>query len=433
MVKYFLYIFFIIIFSIIIIKYNKYLLYVYIASIQFENGIVIDFLPFTISKVAFIAFIISFAYDYIYNSSKYIKKSYYSLTFIIICIFEIVYITINTLISINFSFSMNYYNTIIQNLVMVFLVSLYIMSHDNVNIEKCFIAYTIASIIIAIIGIFKIIAGENIIYIISNRLSPFGVPGDEAHFAAAMIPSISYLLYLLFIKGSKHRIIIFTSVFLLIFVILFSQTRSAWVATISLLLFYIYKTIKKNIKNLKFIFYSVFFIAIFLFIIYILSPSLILMIEHIIENRATGSLASGGSGRTQIWLYGIRMIKYNFLFGSGFMSFPEVFSKYYQSITINGIFNALYAGRDAHNIYLSTLIEAGVIGCIIYMIFYLYLINKSLKKIADSINITVISSFISYLIIGFFLNISMRKYFWIIIAYYVVIAEKKDRTCIRRS
>lgn len=430
MAKYIFYIFIVMFFSYFIIKKTRYMLYIYIFSIQFESALFVDSVSSSISKIIFIAFLISFLFNFFNKHKIYLESKYLSKVFLILSLSAIFYILLNTIISINFNYSLEYLKMILQQFIMVIIVSSYLLNNSEEIFENCIKIYTVSSIIVSIIAIYKIFQNPQALLFSNERISPFGNPGEEAHFAAALMPSISYLIYKIINKGTRNKVALLVSLLILFTSIIFSQTRSAWVASLFIVFFFIVSYINNIENKLKAFLYIVFFFIIFLSILFFVlnyNRDILQLVLGIIENRSTNAIESGGSGRTQIWQYGIRIFKYNYFWGSGFFSFPVAFTKYFQEVNIKGVFNAIYAGRDAHNIFLSSLVEGGIIGFIIYALFYLYLIREAFTIKYSNIKIVIFSSFIAYLIIGFFLSITNRKYFWIIIALNVFISQKNKR------
>jgi O-antigen ligase len=194
-----------------------------------------------------------------------------------------------------------------------------------------------------------------------------------------------------------------------------SQTRSAWVGVaIAFVVLLFYKA--KESKSIKPIISAVVAVFVVIFIIAIINPAIMSILSLILTNRYQSAFETGGSGRTNIWRYGIEIFKYNYLFGTGFMNFPSAFTRYYRDVNISGSMYGIYAGRAAHNIYLGILVETGIIGssiALISLVSYLYRIIKQRNK---EMAYLMVSANIAMLTIGLFLDILNRKYFWFIIA-----------------
>jgi len=202
---------------------------------------------------------------------------------------------------------------------------------------------------------------------------------------------------------------------LLIIALLLSQTRSAWVGVaIGFVILLFYKS--KESKSIKPIIKFAIALSAVILVIAIINPSMLSILSQIIKSRYQSAIESGGAGRTNIWRYGVEIFKYNVLFGSGFMSFPSAFSRYYQYVNLPGSMYGIYAGRAAHNIYLGILVETGIIGssiAIISLVSYLY---RIIKKRTKEMVYFLLSTNIAMFTIGAFLDILNRKYFWFIIA-----------------
>ena len=392
----------------------KYLLYLFIFSIQLES------MPIpgqgSIAKYAFYLLLLSYVINKIYNINR---ESLFSpklaLRSALVIAFLMSFVTITVLYSIDIPYSIERYFLLLRLLVMVFVIQDQINDFDILH--NCIIAYVLSSILISLLAINNLISGGILTSALNYRASAFGTPGEEAHFAASIAPSIVYLLYnVLFIKknGAASLLRILILVFLIVALVV-SQTRSAWVGTaIAFVILLFYKA--KESKSVKPIISAIVGVSVVILIIALINPAMMSIISLIITDRYQSAFESGGAGRTNIWRYGIEIFKYNYLFGSGFMSFPSAFTRYYQDVNVPGSMYAIYAGRAAHNIYLAILVETGIIGSSIaltYLVGYLYRIikqrNKQMVYLMISVNIAMLT-------IGIFLDILNRKYFWFIIA-----------------
>ena len=155
-------------------------------------------------------------------------------------------------------------------------------------------------------------------------------------------------------------------------------------------------------KLIKVIFISILMYLIVIFILNKINPELAARFS--IENV----LSSGGTGRTEIWeyyinLYGQSNLWYK-LFGYGLGSLSSIY-------------------RVAHNTWIESLLESGIIGSILLISIMLH----SLKIVSKNNNIQLMSSFFALIILTLSLSLLSYKLLW----GYLIIAiifknEKKE-------
>lgn len=113
---------------------------------------------------------------------------------------------------------------------------------------------------------------------------------------------------------------------------------------------------------------------------------------------------SGGAGRTEIWNEYLKYWPTYFVMGTGMANC--------QSVLTN---NKSSEKRVTHNQYLLVLVEYGIIGLMLYLMFFMYSWKFCFSCIGTSYQF-LIMPFISMSIITVFLNIDNGRSFWIIIA-----------------
>jgi len=79
-------------------------------------------------------------------------------------------------------------------------------------------------------------------------------------------------------------------------------------------------------------------------------------------SRITTSLATGGAGRTDIWVASVYLMKKYALLGAGLSNFPVAYNEFAGRAPLFRGF-----GRGAHNIYLEALVELGVVGIVLLL------------------------------------------------------------------
>jgi O-antigen ligase len=382
---------------------------IYIFSIQFEYLMIMEM--FSVSKFVFIIvlllYIINIIADLIIKKGKIIYNIFNSIAVLLL----LTLVSINSVISQNLMLSLERDKIIFQLGVSTFIISNFLISYNIDDIEKAIIKpYMFSSITVCSIALYLGIS-KGTIFI--NRLNTFNSPGEEAHFAAALVPSIIYIYYIIFKKKDYKYILL---LLILFFSLLFSQTRSAWTAFILISLFFIAKYM--NIKK------GLIVITVSLIAILILEKYVdISIIQNIINNRIQNGIDTGGSGRKEIWIDGIKLFKEKPILGYGIGTFPYVFQRKYipDGNFLRGEF------RAPHNIYLSILVEFGLIGLIVIVLIFIYYLLK-IKNIYMKNSFDLKEFFylnlMSYSAIGFFLDILYRKYFWYIFIILIYIKKR---------
>lgn len=227
---------------------------------------------------------------------------------------------------------------------------------------------------------------------------------SEAHFAAVCVMGLLFCIYqLMQARESWQKLVMVAMISILSIAVLMSGTRSAWLGIIAALAFNLVP--RMNLKR----------IILFLLIAGMLA-GVATKIPHLtdfLSNRSSDAVSSGGSGRTTIWQVGIINFQNNPIAGVGIGNFPKTFNwdlinLSRQNLGIGGV----KEGRAAHNIYLATLVEYGIIG----FAFMLSFLSLFFRIGRNGLGFVIQAIGISYLVQGFFLDLLNRKYFWLAVA-----------------
>jgi O-antigen ligase len=129
-------------------------------------------------------------------------------------------------------------------------------------------------------------------------------------------------------------------------------------------------------------------------------------------------IETGGTGRTEIWNVGWRMVQDHPLIGVGLGNFPAVFNKY----TPVAVFDPSLAGSGPHNDLLSVAAETGVIGLLLFIgllgslgVRLLQLLRKPLDPGMIVLSAWVMGLFVYSLSDGLTSVFIYRKFYWLII------------------
>lgn len=184
---------------------------------------------------------------------------------------------------------------------------------------------------------------------------------------AGMLMSIGCILFLIdyFDNGVKRTDLI-GFIFCLSALLTSGKRMFALIILTSFLIIYINSNSKKKIQRL---FLAITIIGVSIVAMYILIPPTRELFNRIAGLSGSSKLLT--SGRNVLWEKAIEVFNGNKVAGIGFGSFERYFSDHYW---ISGIGAYL-----THNIYIGLLAETGIVGFVIFSVFMLYALRKTLR------------------------------------------------------
>lgn len=282
------------------------------------------------------------------------------------------------------------------------LVLLYLMSSSLIDsIQKLravmgsYIAGASVAAIMAILRVYE--AG------FATRAS-VSILQDPNHFARAISVGLILAAYLACTCRGYQRYLYLTSCFLMVWGVLLSGSRGAWLAVLASIVACGLYT-KRKIFKITLI--TTILIAL-LFHNVILSAMPPLIADRVVS---MDNLAERGSGRLDIWMVGLEMVKENWLAGVGINGFLTSYNDYIfksaDEIRDRGEM------RDAHNSFLCLLAELGLLGFLLFSMLWLV----SWKSIGGKHNEAEETMGISMLVYLFFAALTgtehLQKFLWI--------------------
>jgi O-antigen ligase len=268
----------------------------------------------------------------------------------------------------------------------------------------------------------------------------------EANQFALLIVGILPMMLPLILRGRKHEKIvclIFLPFILNAFIL--CNSRGAAVAMLAGLVYATFVVADKLLRKRMII--AV--ICIFPLFLYLTDQEYITRISTFWNTKETiegdDALSELSSGRTEIWVYGLRMVKDHPL-GAGPNSFKHLARYYMPPELLSFKPGVKYGIRAAHNTYLQILVEQGYLGFLIWItlcIHTLLILMKSAKKLksldrSDTfMGYTIFGlnfSFFCSLIGGLTMSRIYYEFFWWQVALSVVAAsiitesEEKEKT-----
>ena len=271
----------------------------------------------------------------------------------------------------------------------------------KISIYKALIIYSIPLLSISIFSF-----ANKISYSETGRLS-YSINYNTTWFAAHLIVIILLSIYLI-IKNEKKKVSYF-SLLIAVFFLLQTQTRTAIfsliLAIMSTYIFFFFVHLKTTRINFKLFF--IYFIILFIFIYFYKNILLFLSnnfprIYSSLNFKEVGA-ENATAGRSTILLYYLEAIKQNpFNFaGWGMASLTSNFS-------------------SPHNAYITLLYESSIIGLILFLYYFIYLIF-------DNLNNKFFVYFLFFLLIYSFGNDMIHyKYFYIILISFFLVKHSHE-------
>jgi O-antigen ligase len=144
-------------------------------------------------------------------------------------------------------------------------------------------------------------------------------------------------------------------------------------------------------------------------------PLALLIVPALFFTRLQNALVSGGAGRLDIWTAGLSAITVFGLQGSGLENFPIAYERF-------AGFAPVFRGyeRAAHNIYLQTAVELGILG-VVLLLCAIRLHLKDLRPLSigritspQPMVVTCEAMAIGMLVASFFVGTLWQKSFWMV-------------------
>jgi O-antigen ligase len=244
--------------------------------------------------------------------------------------------------------------------------------------------------LMAFYGILQNLTGTDTIYGLrpAAHASPFAAYVNKHHFAAFMEMTIGLTLGILFIQGTKKDkfLLLIIAVVLMGIAIVMTGSRGGFLSLVGVLGFLVLMTVvygdKKqsdekitflNKKNIAVIGGSI------LLILVLFSITIWLGAGESLERGVGMQVADTdfSTGRTHFWSTTLQIILNNPILGTGLDAYGVSFPQY-------DTWNGMYRLEYAHNDYLQTLSDSGIIGFALLILFIFLLFKQTLNVIRTS-------------------------------------------------
>lgn len=291
----------------------------------------------------------------------------------------------------------------------IFLFSSYIIFKSISNNRKILKLLDFFVLITLLAGITKVIS--------ILRTGNIRAVGLSHYYYMEYAPiALLIIFFIYFVRGDVKPKIILVSIFIFLTMIA-DQSRFAWLGFVITLIYglvisFIHSKETRNyVKNRFFILIFVFVVAIGLLFIFGLDKIIITRVSEInlelfqeSEKTQEGQYISNSlESRVLIWITMYNTFLHHPFTGVGFLMFVDVSENY--NVLPQIIYELYVSGLDAHTTYFNYLVDTGIIGLTLFLIFSIIVFSISFKaiKISNGIN-EKISIFLNILMFHMLFN-----------------------------
>jgi O-antigen ligase len=281
------------------------------------------------------------------------------------------------------------------SLVILYMVTVSLRIEEK-ELKWIFVSAILGGAIAAAIGSYQFSHG------ISSAVDPSRgslVMGSEAAdpntFAATLLLPLALVIgYFLTARGWARKLTTAGLSAVLVFGVLVSMSRSAFVAVLVIVLVYLYRfpSRRKMLGALA-----------FLFLPLLASP-------HSFFTRLQN--AAGGAGRLDIWNAGLMSLKKYGLWGAGFDNF---YSVYYSVAGYAPHFMGY--SRDSHNTYLEIGVDLGILGLVFFFAAIVTQLREGARRdkaLPACVSVIACEAACwAVIVCALFGNLTWRKFFWL--------------------
>lgn len=292
--------------------------------------------------------------------------------------------------------------TVVQLVVMALTIAACIAARPRL-LKLVLWSYTIGALVTAALGILNFLSALDSTG--AGRTSAISEQ-SVAHFGAYLVPALIFLL-VYSLNSSRHWLRRLSAVLLslpIALAILMSGTRSAWMAVLVAILVIIVP--KLNLRMAGGLLATIALVV-----------GLVLTIPglgELVVQRSTIAISTGGAGRLDIWGTGLGLVSKSPVLGLGYGEFPTHFTpQAIEDTPFNVNRYSLILGRAPHSIYVQNLIELGLVGIVLFLVWMFPLAIRLSGN--GAYIIAVRATFLAFLVQGAYLDILNRKYFWLFV------------------
>lgn len=234
--------------------------------------------------------------------------------------------------------------------------------------------------------------------------------GNAAYVASYLMLHSFIVIYLLKIEWKKivRRYFYIFSLLLFIFILINTETRGAFLGLLFFAVLFVLGYLWVQRKNRNKIYYGLLILLIIIFVFitllftqkqanWVKNVSLFNKIAHISLSDTTAQ------SRLMIWRNSLEGVKEKPIFGWGEENFIYVFNKYFPIEIFHDTGSEVWFDRP-HNILVQHLVQGGIVGLILYLSVFFYLIYLLYKKYLQDKNEWFFSLFWSAFLLSFLVH-----------------------------
>lgn len=229
-----------------------------------------------------------------------------------------------------------------------------------------------------------------------DRQSAIGIFGHPGNLGLFCCMSFSYFSASLIAGYKKRKSTI--ALILILIVIILSLSRTTWIAFVFMitLSWVAYKNKKRTLFTLRNLSVVLILVVVLSYIIIFFTPLGIYFVNDDFSNMQ--------EARFTHWIAGWEIIKEHYLFGVGINSHLE-----YLNTAMPTLLSGFLSVNPIHNIHIVVFAETGIIGFILWLVFFIRTLESSKKSFHNSsikqckiFNMALFGILISFFIYGFF-------------------------------
>jgi O-antigen ligase len=325
----------------------------------------------------------------------------------------------------------DYYFQGVQLFLATLLIADYV-SREPKRINAILNGYTFSALVIALVGIYNFFTNSGNVsgFSFESRTSGMSGQGVET-FAFSLIPAFLTAFHrVIYTKSHRSRWLYLALVLVFAGGMILSGTRGSWVATLgAILIVYLPRLRARHFVTIG--------VAV---VLGVGIAAQIPLISEFVRYRTSDAVSSGGEGRIAIWQVTWQMYLTSPLIGIGwrmqeFEMSLQNFERARNSITWTSD-SGRFEPRIAHNIYLQTLLELGIIGFVLFVSWLFPLVTAPLYKDPElrELWLVTLAIFMAMLVGGLTNPEFHKKYYWFALAlpqglrYYWLLKQRQSST-----
>lgn len=234
--------------------------------------------------------------------------------------------------------------------------------------------------------------------------------GNAAYVASYLMLHSFIAIYLLKIEWKKlaWRYFYIFSLILFIFILISTQTRGAFLGLLVFAVLFVLGYLWTQRRNRNKLYYGalVLLMAIFIFVALLFTQKQAPWVQNVFLFNKIANISlsdTTAQSRLMIWRNSLEGVKEKPMFGWGEENFIYVFNKYFPIEIFHDTGSEVWFDRP-HNILVQHLVQGGIVGLLLYLSVFFYLIFLLYKKYLQDKNAWFFSLFWSAFLLSFLVH-----------------------------